>query len=619
MLAMNHLSFAQEGTKKNQQTKEQKELEDANKKKIKDLYTEAQKAAKTNKGEAISLYNEIVSIDPDFSDAYLKLADIYAEENDYNSALSAIGFYKKYLELKPKDPNVKTLKVKVSLLEEKLKSMDENSQADKNITLNDVSVEETNVFDEAAFSENYLKGRWVSGLFSLEDGRETWILDIDIIRNEIRVKIYPAAAIARARLLFYFSSNQNSNNYLDAFVTSTAAGTIDENNAFNFKYEIDYTYIPKEKVSSNGYWGNLFRLAGGKYSDLLGRFGDHFDGIHDMEVNEWNANKGSMEVHTYACYDFNLKPTKAGLKGTVKILRLQKMQEGEKILVDEIEECNLFKVNSNHNGFTFARPNSKDKIKEKTDNYNPLIKIYEARSKKNDDAMNDLGYLYLNCTSWLDVPNADSYWKKALKYFEYSANKDNTTAMRNMAIMYRYGLGMKQKDVLKAIEWYKKASDMGDIDAMIELATLYLRGEHTDYEKAKELCRQAAEKGNTDALCRMGWMFTEGMGVPKNYAVALEYYVEAANKGNTTALNAIANAYKNGFGINRNYTEAFNWYMKSANLGNITAMHELSNMYLTGLGVEKDFFEAMNWRRKLLEAGTDNRIGFSVSEIPYNF
>jgi TPR repeat protein len=626
-----NIVFAQEA-----KTKEEKATEVAYKKKTKELYDKALKLEKTNEHEATTLYKEVILRDPDFAGVYLKLANIYEkEESDYGSISSAVSFYKKYLELKPKDFNAETLKTKILLMEETLKVIDKNAKVKENIVLKSVPFENTNVFENVNLTEDYLKGRWVSDLFSLDDGRETWIIDIDVDSKEIKAKIYPASAIARASLLRYFSKNQNINNYLDALVTYNANVKI-ENGELNFKYEIDHHYNPKIVAeSNNGYFGKLFTLfnqQGSAFSDFFSKWGDLADGIHDMQAYEWNANRSSEAVHTYAFYEFNLQPVKAGLKGRVKIYRVQKMEKSENVLVDEKTECTFFKVNSNYPGFTFARPlEDKERIKRKINIYKRLIDIYAKESKTSSKAMNDLGYLYLNCFYWLESSSESgslasgsqvqyvSYWKKALDCFEKAAKQDNTVAMRNLALMYRRGIGIKQTDVIKTIAWYTKAAELGDSDAMTELAALYLGNEHTDYEKAKELCRKAAEQNNSNALCEMGWMFTEGIGVSMNYAVAMDYYVGAANKGNTTALNAIANAYKNGYGINQNYTEAFNLYLKSAKQGDRDAMYELSNMYLTGLGVEKDFFEAMNWRRRMFETTIHSRIGVSASNIPYDF
>ncbi|MDR2064726.1 MAG: hypothetical protein LBP85_03325 [Prevotellaceae bacterium] len=618
-----NIVFAQETN-----TKEYKETEATVKKEIKEMYAKALKSEKTDKEEAITLYKEVVLRDSEFADAYLRLAYIYEKDVDgYDSASAAVSFYKKYLELKPKDFNAEMIKVKILLMEEKLKNIDKNSKIEETVVLKSVPFENTDVFDNVDLTEDYLKGRWVSDLFSLDDGRETWIIDIDVDSKEIKAKIYSVSAIARASLLRYFSQNQNGNSYLDALVTYNADVAI-EDGELNFKYEIDHHYKPKTVAVTKGgsliKFVNLFIKDGSTVSNLFSKLNDLEDGIHDAKATEWNANINSMEVHTKAFYEFNLTPVKAGLKGRVKIFREQEMEKGKNVLVDEKMECILFKVNPGYAGFTFARPvEDKEIIKRKTNTHKKLIDIYTKESKTDSNAMNDLGYLHLNCFYWLENSSTsmqyDSYWKKALSFFEEAAKQNNTVAMRNLALMYRRGLGLKQRDVVKAISLYAKAAELGDSDAMTELAALYLGNEHTDYEKAKELCRKAAEQGNSNALCEMGWMFTEGIGVAKNYAVAMDYYVEAANKGNTTALNAIANAYKNGYGIDRNYTEAFSLYMKSAKQGDRDAMYELSSMYLTGLGVEKDFFEAMNWRRRMFETAIHSHIGVSISAIPYNF
>jgi TPR repeat protein len=531
-------------------------------------------------------------------------------------------FYNKYLELKPKALNAKTLKVKVSLLEEKLKSIAESSQADKNIALNDVTAEGTNAFDETEFTDDYLKGRWVSDVFSSANGRETWIFDIDIVRNTYRITISPYSFITTSSLFYYFSPKKQDGNYLDALITSTAEGKIDDNE-LNFKYEIDHHYVPHKTAGTTGKEFNrkVGNFVGGLLksdNSLSGLIGDIQDVLADAKQESILAN--DIQIDNYAGYDFKLKPTESGLRGTVKILNQQQSERGLKFLIDDVEDCNLYKVNPNYTGFTFARAKDNDKeiIKEKTDNYNRLTAIFKKKSTKDNNALNDLGYLYLNCFNWIDS-KTDPYWKLALKCFEKSAKENNTVAMQNTALMYRHGLGMKENDVIKSVEWYKKAIDLGDTDAMVSLAGMYLLGENINYAEAKELYRQAANKGNIDAIYETGWMYSEGMGVDRDYKIAMEYYLDAVTKGHTGAMNAIGNAYKNGFGVNQNYTEAFNWYMKSAEQGNARAMIEISYMYLSGLGVNKDFYKAMDWRRKFLEARIDRRIGTSIDKIPYKF
>lgn len=98
------------------------------------LYYKAQKAEKNNrKDEAIEIYRTLLSIDPGLPTPCLKLANIYAADEDNISSLdSAIILYKKYLELSPDDKNAETLKNTVARLEEKLKS--KNAAANSNLS-----------------------------------------------------------------------------------------------------------------------------------------------------------------------------------------------------------------------------------------------------------------------------------------------------------------------------------------------------------------------------------------------------------------------------------------------------------------------------------------------------
>ena len=64
-----------------------------------------------------------------------------------------------------------------------------------------------------------------------------------------------------------------------------------------------------------------------------------------------------------------------------------------------------------------------------------------------------------------------------------------------------------QKNVNKAIEWYTLASDQGMPLAQYELSKIYYHGESgevaPDYNKAKDLCRKAAECGLPEAKWAM--------------------------------------------------------------------------------------------------------------------
>jgi uncharacterized protein len=71
---------------------------------------------------------------------------------------------------------------------------------------------------------------------------------------------------------------------------------------------------------------------------------------------------------------------------------------------------------------------------------------------------------------------------------------------RSTWVLYEHGLGVAQ-DYDKAREWYQKAADAGNTDAMYILGVLYEYGYGVaqDYDKAREWYQKAADAGNNDA------------------------------------------------------------------------------------------------------------------------
>ena len=100
----------------------------------------------------------------------------------------------------------------------------------------------------------------------------------------------------------------------------------------------------------------------------------------------------------------------------------------------------------------------------------------------------------------------------------------------------------------------------------------YKRG---DYRTAFREMKTLAEQGNAGAQIGLGLMHNKGSDVPKNYALAVEWYRKAALQGNANAqLNfGIMNA--TGQGVPKIYTNAYMWRSLSAARGNKTAAKNL--------------------------------------------
>ena len=82
-----------------------------------------------------------------------------------------------------------------------------------------------------------------------------------------------------------------------------------------------------------------------------------------------------------------------------------------------------------------------------------------------------------------------------------------------VAEVYENGWGVTH-DYSKAHQWFEKAADAGNTDAMIHLGRLYEKGQGVaqDYGKALEWFQKAAEAGNTDAIFNLSQLYEKGLG-----------------------------------------------------------------------------------------------------------
>ena len=194
--------------------------------------------------------------------------------------------------------------------------------------------------------------------------------------------------------------------------------------------------------------------------------------------------------------------------------------------------------------------------------------------------------------------------------YRRAAEMGDLEAMRNLGVYYEYGKGGLTKDETKAVEWYQKAAEKGNARAMHNLGVCYEYGKGgltEDTSKAVEWYKKATEAGNAGAMNNLGVCYEYGRGgLTKDEAKAVEWYKKAAEAGNTGAMNNLGVCYKYGKGgLTKDEAKAVEWYKKAAEAGNATAMHNLGVYYEYGKGggLTKDTSKAVEWYRKAAEAG----------------
>ena len=88
------------------------------------------------------------------------------------------------------------------------------------------------------------------------------------------------------------------------------------------------------------------------------------------------------------------------------------------------------------------------------------------------------------------------------------------------------------------MRWFRLAADQGWLDAQLNLAVMYEKGELVPFD-ATESARWyqlAAEQGSSEAQFKLGGIYFAGKGVPKDEIEALVWFDLAAQSGDEDAI-----------------------------------------------------------------------------------
>ncbi|MBR1648608.1 MAG: sel1 repeat family protein [Alphaproteobacteria bacterium] len=249
--------------------------------------------------------------------------------------------------------------------------------------------------------------------------------------------------------------------------------------------------------------------------------------------------------------------------------------------------------------FSFLR--NKEKAKEFVRKTDEPQETYEERMSRlaNDgdiEACLTLGYMYLDGEQGLERDD-----EKALMYYSMAAEKKDKIALNNLGSLYYNGIGTK-KDVVKAAQLFEEAAALGNNEAAVNLAFVYLTNSSFsgDQERAAHRSRvvrlfnQAAEGGNATAQYMMGMIYYNGFGLNKNDDKAFQYLKKAAAQYDE-AQYQLALRYMNAEGTPRNYGNAVNNLIRAAKQGHIPSMLWLGDILAAGTSYPKNEYEAYVW------------------------
>lgn len=197
--------------------------------------------------------------------------------------------------------------------------------------------------------------------------------------------------------------------------------------------------------------------------------------------------------------------------------------------------------------------------------------------------------------------------QESFNCFKKAADLGNSKAQLQVALAYHNGQMGVTKDLTEANKYYKLAGDQGNAKALCNLAFNMQNGNGIakDVKQANELFLKSSEKGYSTAQYNYGCNLMNGVGVDQNQKEANKYFKLAADNGHSQAMMTYATNLSKGIGIGKNLTEA-NKYIKlaiDADEKNVNALFLYANNLLNGNGIEKNPEEANKYYKKAADLG----------------
>ncbi|SEK97968.1 SEL1-like repeat protein [Ruminococcus albus] len=231
--------------------------------------------------------------------------------------------------------------------------------------------------------------------------------------------------------------------------------------------------------------------------------------------------------------------------------------------------------------------------------------------------------------------NQENY-REAIKWYEKYLNHGNKVTDEFQDEVTKYVIGEcyfkigeqyrnsnSEDRLINALENYKIAYDYyNSYDAFVKLGECCIFESFPDAykdEKSKwytlvaEKYGKAANDGNMYIASYYGAFYYYGLGVPKDYQKAIEWFQKSYDY-NPFSMYKLGDCYFYGNGVEENYYEAAKWYKKAADQGYEKAYTALADCYCSD-GSMEDLDEAEYWFEKAIDAGIDRNGDFRLCRI----
>lgn len=220
---------------------------------------------------------------------------------------------------------------------------------------------------------------------------------------------------------------------------------------------------------------------------------------------------------------------------------------------------------------------------------NALIACQRAVSEHPDS----MRFIYLLGRAQLAAGNTET----AAKLIQQAADASYVRAFNQLGLMALQGIGMPKSPEL-ANDFFKQAADKNDPFGLFSYGRNLVKGAgiKVDVKRGIELLKRAAELGNTEALDEIADLYLNGSFInasPKRAVGYLEASVTRNAKSRSraqrtllarhvTALTDVGALYFNGNGLPKDLRQAIKWYERGAERGHEGGAADLSWIFALG-------------------------------------
>lgn len=113
-----------------------------------------------------------------------------------------------------------------------------------------------------------------------------------------------------------------------------------------------------------------------------------------------------------------------------------------------------------------------------------------------------------------------------------------------------------------------------------------------------ERLQQWAEQGDSQAQLALAKRYANGIELPRNTSLAVEWLTKAATQGDAEAQFYLGWMYAHGKGVEQNPTQAFHWLKLAAQQNDAQAQYLLAQFYEKGFGTLPSNTQAQIWYHK---------------------